>query len=225
MSKDDAARIPQETSKTPAGKDENAKINYTATGYGNDHGSIHFGKIDRGGQVTAGVQLQAKDGRHQFTLDNDGIRKGCTTSTSPGRFSLRTGTDASEKLISSAEDTLSLIADNGNITIIASNGNIRLQATDIEMIAVGENGANGNIRMDATETIQQNCKKFLVSSSWMYRISSIGTGQISTCGELDIYGQVIRGVTSAVFHKDSKVGGQFIQRLNNILTAINIFKN
>ena len=119
---EDSRRIPEKTSKTPAGKNENAKINYTATGYGNEHGSLHFGKIDRFGQVTAGVQLQGKDGRHQFTLDNDGVRRVCTTSTSPAKFQLRTGTDTSEKIINSAEDTLSLIADNGNITIIASNG-------------------------------------------------------------------------------------------------------
>ena len=221
---DDASRIPKKTKKTPAGKNETAKINYTATGYGNDHGSLHFGRIDRNGQVTAGVQLQAKDGRHQFTLDNDGIRRGCTTATSPGKFQVRTGTDNTGKIISPAEDTCSIIADNGNITIIASNGKIRLQATDIEMIAVGDKGSNGNIRMDATEAIQQNCKEFLVSSSWFYRISSVGYGQITACGELDLYGGVIRGVTAAVFHKDSKVGGRFFQQVNNVMTAVNIFK-
>ena len=135
---EDAPRIPEKTSKTPAGKNENAKINYTVTGYGNEHGSIHFGKIDRFGQVTAGVQLEGKDGRHQLTLDNDGVRKGCTTATSPAKFNIRTGTDNSKTLISDSEDTLNLIADNGNITIIASNGKIRLQVTDIEMIAVVE---------------------------------------------------------------------------------------
>ena len=221
---DDSSRIPKKTKKTPAGKNETAKINYTATGYGNDHGSLHFGRIDRNGQVTAGVQLQAKDGRHQFTLDNDGIRRGCTTATSPGKFQVRTGTDNTGKIISPAEDTCSIIADNGNITIIASNGKIRLQATDIEMIAVGDKGSNGNIRMDATEAIQQNCKEFLVSSSWFYRISSVGYGQITACGELDLYGGVIRGVRAAVFHKDSKVGGRFFQQVNNVMTAVNIFK-
>ena len=43
----DEPRLPQETSDTPPGNNENAKINYTATGYGNDHGSLHFGRIDR----------------------------------------------------------------------------------------------------------------------------------------------------------------------------------
>ena len=221
---EDSRRIPEKTSKTPAGKNENAKINYTATGYGNEHGSLHFGKIDRFGQVTAGVQRQGKDGRHQLTLDNDGVRKGCTTATSPAKFNIRTGTDNSKTLISDSEDTLNLIADNGNITIIASNGKIRLQGTDIEMIAVGEDGSKGNIRMDATETIQQNCKKFLVSASFMYRISGVGYGEISAVGPLTIYGACIRGFTAATFYKDSKVGGQLIQRLNNILTAANIFR-
>ena len=77
---EDSRRIPEKTSKTTAGKNENAKINYTATGYGNEHGSLHFGKIDRFGQVTAGVQLQGKDGRHQFTLDNDGVQVGVSSS-------------------------------------------------------------------------------------------------------------------------------------------------
>ena len=221
---EDARRIPEKTSKTPAGKNENAKINYTVTGYGNEHGSIHFGKIDRFGLVTAGVQLEGKDGRHQLTLDNDGIRKGCTTATSPAKFNIRTGTDNSKTLISDAEDTLNLIADNGNITIIASNGKIRLQGTDIEMIAVGEDGSKGNIIMDATETVSIKSKKFLVSSSFMYRISGVGYGEISAVGPLTIYGACIRGFTAATFYKDSKVGGQLIQRLNNILTAANIFR-
>ncbi len=166
----DAPRIPQESKGTPPGKNENAKINYTATGYGNDHGALSFGKIDRGAQVTSGVHLQAKDGRHQFSMDNDGVRKGCTTATSPAKFNIRTATDNSGKLISDAEDTLNLIADNGNITIVASNGKIRLQGTDIEMIAVGEDGSKGNIIMDATESVSIKSKKFLVSSSVFYRI-------------------------------------------------------
>ena len=207
------------------GPNDTSKINYTETGYGNDHGSLLFGHIDDTASVTAGVQLQAKDGRHQFTLDNDGVRRGCTTSTSPGKFSVRTGTDTSGQIISPAEDTCSIIADNGNITIIASNGKIRLQANDIEMIAVDGKGNSGNIIMDATESVSIKSKKFLVSSSFLYRISSVGYGEISTSGPLTIYGAAIKGFTAATFYKDSKVGGQLVQRLNNILTAINIFRD
>ena len=165
----DEPRLPQETADTPPGKNENAKINYTATGYGNDHGSLHFGKIDRNAQVTAGVQLLAPDGRHQFSLDNDGPRKGYTTSTSLANFQVRCGVD--KELVKEEQDTLSLNAENGNILITASNGKIRLQGTDIELIAVGEGGSKGNVRIDATESISLRSKKFLSissSCSWSY---------------------------------------------------------
>ena len=219
---EDSPRIPQQSDTHPPGTNETAKINYTATGYGNDHGSIHFGKIDRNATVTAGVQLQAPDGRHQLSLDNDGERKGYTTSTSLANFQVRCGVD--KTLVTEAQDTLNLNAENGNILITANNGKIRLQGTDIELVAVGEGGAKGNIRMDATETVSINSKKFLASASVFYRISSVGFAEISACGPLTIYGMMIHGITASVAIKDSKVGGQLFQRLSNVLTAVNVFR-
>ena len=52
------------------------KSNYTAIQYGNDHGQVSFGKIHRKADVTSGCMLQAKDGRHTFSMDNDGPRTG-----------------------------------------------------------------------------------------------------------------------------------------------------
>ena len=112
---DDEARLPQKTSTHAEGKYENSKINYTATDYGNDHGSLHFGKIDRNAEVTAGVQLQGKDARHQVSLDNDGERKGYTSISAPANFSLLCATD--KTLVDEAKDTLSIISENGNILI------------------------------------------------------------------------------------------------------------
>ena len=40
-----------------------------------------------------------------------------------------------------------------------------------------------------------------------------------------MYGSMIRGVTDAVYHKDSKVGGKLKQMVNNMLTAANILTN
>ena len=219
---EDSTRVPQQSDTHPPGRNETAKINYTATGYGNDHGSIRFGAIDRNATVTAGVSLQAPDGRHQLSLDNDGERKGCTSSTSLANFQVKCGVD--KELVTEAQDTLNLCAENGNILITASNGKIRLQGTDIELVAVGENGSKGNIRMDATETVSISSKKFLASASVFYRISSVGLGEISACGPLTIYGMMIQGVTAAVTIKDSKVGGQLFQRLSNVLTAVNVFR-
>ena len=214
-------RVPEQGDQP--GSNDTAKINYTETGYGNDHGALRFGHIDDKGEVTSGVMLQAPDGRHQITLDNDGLRKGSTTSTSLANFSVKCGID--KNLVTEAQDTLSLNAENGNILITASNGKIRLQANDIEIIAAGEGGSRGNIRIDAMETIQMNSKKYFNNSVIMFRISTVGIGEISANTVLNMYGSMIRGVTDAVYHKDSKVGGKFIQRLNNILTAVNIFTN
>jgi hypothetical protein len=220
---DDVSRIPEKTSEHPAGKNENAKINYTATGYGNEHGSLHFGRIDRHGQVTAGVQLQAQDGRQQVSLDNDGPRKGYTTVTTPANFQVRCGTD--KQLTQAAQDSLCLNAENGNILINAGQGKIRLQAKDIEIIALDGKGTQGNIRLNASESITQNSKQNLVHATVLFSISSIGIGNISANTCLNMYGSMIRGVTDAVYHKDSKVGGKLQQMLNNMLTAVNILTN
>ena len=220
--KDLKPRVPEESKETPPGQNETCKINYTATGYGNDHGSIHFGRIDRDGQVTAGVQLQSPDGRHQFSMDNDGPRKGYTTSTSLANFSVKCGVD--KALVKEAQDTLCLNAENGNILITASNGKIRLQGTDIEIIAVGEGGAKGNIRIDATETIAMTSKAHLITAVVGFNITTVGIGNISANGVLNMYGSMIKGVTDACSVKDSKVGGKFIQHVNNIITAVSIFK-
>ena len=215
-------RIPEESSETPPGKNETAKINYTATGYGNDHGSLRFGSLDTDATVTSAVALQSgADGRHQFSLDNDGKRQGSTNSTSLSTFNVKCGIDTS--IISNADDTLTLTADHGNICIVAKNGKIRLQANDIELNAIDGKGGQGMIRLDASESVNVDSKQFLVSSVF-YKISSLGMGEITTCGPLMVYGSIVAGVTASVTLKDSKVGGQLFQRLSNVLTAVNVFR-
>ena len=189
---------------------DTAKQNYTALRYGNDHGSISFGHIHKQADVTASVILQTSDGTHQLSLDEDGPRKGWTTLTSPGNFQVECGSANQE-----AQDSLMLNAKNGNILIVATNGKIRMQATDIELIAVGEGGSKGNIRLNATENVSIETKKFSVNASASYRIVTPGTAEIVSNGVMKMYGSVIRGVTDAVAKKDSKVGGQSFQRKNN----------
>ena len=198
-----------------------AKQNYTAVRYGNDKGSISFGEIHKRGDVTAGVMLRAPDGRHQFSLDNDGKRQGSSNSTSLSTFNVKCGIDTS--IISNADDTLTLTADHGNICIVAKNGKIRLQANDIELNAIDGKGGQGMIRLDASESVNVDSKQFLVSSVF-YKISSLGMGEITACGPLTIYGSIVAGVTASVTLKDSKVGGQWFQRLNNTLTSVSVFR-
>ena len=185
----------------PSNPNDTAKQNYTAIRYGNDHGSISFGDIHKPGDVTAGVKLQTHEGDHAFFMDKDGPRKGWTTSLSPGNFQVQCGERKEE-----AEDSMILNALNGNIIICASNGKIRLQATDIELIAVGEGGSKGNIRLDATENISTSSKSFKINSVNSLSFNSPSNMEIAANGVLTLYGSVIRGVTDACAVKDSKNG-------------------
>tara|TARA_Y100001970_G_scaffold180967_1_gene220300 strand:- start:890 stop:1612 length:723 start_codon:yes stop_codon:yes gene_type:complete len=188
-----------------------AKQNFTAVKYGNDKGTLRFGHIHKKGDVTAGVMLDTPDGRHQFSLDIDGQRKGWTTSTSPGNFQVLAGEDNEEP-----QDTLILNAVNGNICITATNGKIRLQGTDIELIAVGEGGAKGHIKCTATETFTiHETKKIIFDSKVMTKITSTGIMNISANTCLRIYGSLIKAVTDACSVKDTAVGGQKYGKENN----------
>ena len=194
----------------PSNPNDTAKQNYTAIRYGNDHGSISFGQIHKPGDVTAGVKLQTHEGDHAFFMDRDGARKGWTTSLSPGNFQVQCGERKEE-----AEDSMILNALNGNIIICASNGKIRLQATDIELIAVGEGGSKGNIRLDATENISTSSKSFKINSVNSLSFNSPSNMEIAANGVLTLYGSVIRGVTDACAVKDSKNGNKKKQKKFN----------
>ena len=182
---------------------DTAKQNYTELGWGNESGSIRLGHIHKQGDVTAGVILQTPDAEHQLSLDIDGQRKGWTTSIGPGAFSVECGSALEE-----AQDSLILNAKNGNICITATNGKIRLQATDIELIAIGEGGSKGNIKMEATESIISNAKKTMLPSKAFFRISTPGIGEVVANGILQMYGSIFRGVSDGCYLKNSKVGGR-----------------
>ena len=189
-----------------------SKQNYSAIRYGNDKGSISFGTLDKKATVTSGVKLDTPDGRHQFNLEIDGNRKGWTSSTSPGHFQVECGSDKDE-----ADDTLVLNALNGNICITATNGKIRLQGTDIELVAVGEgDSGRGNITCSATETFTvHKTPMIILDSKSLTKITSTGTISIAANSCLKMYGSIIRGVTDACAKKDSKTGGQRMQKESN----------
>ena len=188
---------------------DTAKNNYTGVRYGNDHGSCSFGHIHKPGDVTAGILLQAKDGRHTFFMDNDGQRKGWTSAVAPGNYQVSCGEDNEE-----AQDSMFLHASNGNIVVLATNGKLRLQATDIELVAIGEGGSKGNIKMTATENVSIDCKKFQFNAKNYYKLCTSGKADIVANGVLNMYGSVIKGVTDGCALKDSKNNLQRIQQEN-----------
>ena len=102
---------------------------------------------------------------------------------------------------------------------LAHNGKIRLQATDIEMVAIGgADKGKGNITCTASETFTvHETPKILLQSSSLTKITSGGIMWIASNSCMKIYSSIIRGVTDAVTNKDSKVGGQRFARENNNL--------
>ena len=190
---------------------DTAKKNYTAQTWSNDHGSITLGQVDYVGAVTSAFFVEAKDARHTFSLDNDGTRRGWTTSTSPGVFQVECGSDRVE-----AEDSLILEAKHGNIIIKAHDGKIRLQGTDIELVAIGKDDSRGNIVCSATESFMiHETKKVLINASVMYKLSTSGIGEVTANSVLKVYGSIIRGVTDACAVKDSKTGGKRFNKDQN----------
>ena len=195
--------------KDPKGADGGgtAHSNYTAQRIGNDHGNIKFGHVHKDSGTTSGVLLETTDSLHHITLDKAGERKGHTISVSPGD----TVIEAGEKNTVD-QTTIMINAINGDICLIASNGKIRMQADDIEMIANGGGGNNGNIRLRAVENIETKSKKLLMDASNFYKIVTPGYAELCANSGMIIYSSLIRGVTDAVALKDSKVGGQKIQK-------------
>ena len=190
----------------------NAESNTNGIRQGNSHGSLSFGHIHEDGTVTSSALLQGSDSRQSICLDETGIRKGWTSITTPGNFSVSCGEDKEE-----SEDSLCLYAENGNIIINAGNGRIRMEADDIEIISRGVGTSKGNILLKATETVEIDAKKFIANASSLYKIVTSGQGEIVANSQLQIYASIIRGVTDACATKDSKNNHQRIQqKFNNI---------
>ena len=192
-----------------ANPSDTAKNNYTGIRYGNDHGSCSFGHIHKPGDVTAGILLQAKDGRHTFFMDNDGQRKGWTSAVAPGNYQVTCGEDNEE-----AQDSMFLHASNGNIVVLATNGKLRLQASDIELVAIGEGGSKGNIKMTATENVSIDCKKFQFNAKNYYKLCTSGKADVIANGVLNMYGSIVKAVSDGCSLKDSKNNLQRIQQEN-----------
>ena len=104
------------------GTSNHVEQNDTYIRYGNNHGSISCGSIDESAKTTSGVLLQSSDGRHYFTLDRSGERKGFSTLSTPKNITLTCGFDNE-----SGEETLMIHAKYGNISLIAENGDVRIQ--------------------------------------------------------------------------------------------------
>ena len=198
-----------------------AEKNYTSQTIGkNEKGSVWIGAISKDGATTSAVSMKnEQDGYHQLTLDigPDKLRSS-TTSTSPGRLTLKCGRypwidNREEK---EALDSCMITAENGNIAIVAENGKIRLQATDIELVTKGEGEKKGHLKLEIEETINVECKKLVTSSKVLTKLCSSGDFEEAASGVYSIFASLINNVSDAVQCKPSKFGGQRERQKNSL---------
>ena len=171
------------------------KKNYWTQAIGTQDALIQFGGVSSEKDVTSSFKVRALDGRHFFTMDQDGQRKGWTTLVSPGATQLITGED-----LVKGQNAIFVEAENGDIIIKATDGNIRLEGDKIELVAREEINMeahnkidinSNNVNIDARSTMKITAKRLL----------SIDAG----CG-IEILSKIIKGVSAATTNPTSLIG-------------------
>ena len=132
------------------------------------NGAITFGKLSPKGDVTSSVHIQALDGRHFMSFDEDGPRTGFTILNSPGSTFIHSGEDLTQEQIG-----VMILSKNGDINIKATKGKIKLEALDIELVANG-NAPQGVIWANANETLKLDSKNVTIDGKQSLKIMTSG---------------------------------------------------
>ena len=132
------------------------------------NGAITFGKISKKGDVTSSVHIQALDGRHFMSFDEDGPRTGYTLLNSPGSTFIESGEDLTQEQIG-----VMILSKNGDININATKGKIKLEALHIELIANG-NAPHGVLWGNATEPLKLDSKNVTIDGKQSLKLMTSG---------------------------------------------------
>ena len=162
------------------------KKNYWTQAIGTQDALIQFGGVSSEKDVTSSFKVRALDGRHFFTMDQDGQRKGWTTLVSPGATQVITGED-----LVKGQNAIFVEAENGDIIIKATDGNIRFEGDKIEFVARDSFSVeahnkidinSNNVNIDARARMRITARQFLLVDA--------------PCG-MQILSKIIQGVSAA----------------------------
>ena len=162
------------------------KKNYWTQAIGTQDALIQFGGVSSEKDVTSSFKVRALDGRHFFTMDQDGQRKGWTTLVSPGATQIVTGED-----LVKGQNAIFVEAENGDIIIKATDGNIRLEGDKIELVAREE------INMEAHNKIDINSNNVNIDARARMRIRANQFLQVDAPCGMQILSKIIQGVSAA----------------------------
>ena len=171
------------------------KKNYWTQAIGTQDALIQFGGVSSEKDVTSSFKVRALDGRHFFTMDQDGQRKGWTTLVSPGATQIVTGED-----LVKGQNAIFVEAENGDIIIKATDGNIRFEGDKIEFVAREE------INMEAHNKIDINSNNVNIDARSTMRITAKRLLSIDAGCGIEILSKIIKGVSAATTNPTSLIG-------------------
>ena len=162
------------------------KKNYWTQAIGTQDALIQFGGVSSEKDVTSSFKVRALDGRHFFTMDQDGQRKGWTTLVSPGATQVITG----EELVK-GQNAIFVEAENGDIIIKATDGNIRFEGDKIEFVA------RDSLSVEAHNKIDINSNNVNIDARARMRIRANQFLSIDAPCGMQILSKIIQGVSAA----------------------------
>ena len=174
------------------------KTNYWTKKISAQDACIIFVGISPEKDVRSSFQVKALDGRHFFSMDQDGQRKGWSTLVSPGTTQIKSGLD-----LKAGQNAIFVEAENGDIIIKATDGNIRFEGDKIDFVARQEFNVEShgkidinaqNINIDARARMRVRANQFLSVDA--------------PCG-IEILSGIIKGVSCATkeFNSYLSLGG------------------
>jgi hypothetical protein len=162
------------------------KKNYWTQAIGTQDALIQFGGVSSEKDVTSSFKVRALDGRHFFTMDQDGQRKGWTTLVSPGATQIVTGED-----LVKGQNAIFVEAENGDIVIKATDGNIRFEGDKIDFVA------RQDMLIEAHNKIDINSNNVNIDARARMRITARQFLLIDAPCGMQILSKIIQGVSAA----------------------------
>ena len=162
------------------------KKNYWTQAIGTQDALIQFGGVSSEKDVTSSFKVRALDGRHFFTMDQDGQRKGWTTLVSPGATQVITGED-----LEKGQNAIFVEAENGDIIIKATDGNIRFEGDKIDFVA------RDSLSVEAHNKIDINSNNVNIDARARMRIRANQFLQVDAPCGMQILSKIIQGVSAA----------------------------